>query len=268
MRVAADRIRTDPSGRELEASGRVEASLLGGEATARAPLFSADEAIHFVSDELDAADGGMRMTFRGSVRGWQRDRSLAADTVNVDRTAGTIVAEEHVATRVPRVADGGAREADHVLVTADRLTYDEASAVAHYAGGVRVRVAEGWMEAGKVDVRVAREGGAIEELRASEAVELELRSAESGEPVVGRADELVYRPADESVVLLGHDAPAEARQADRATLGRVLTYHLDDGTMQVQSGASGTARLDAAPTVPPPAESTEKTPNDGGASRW
>jgi lipopolysaccharide transport protein LptA len=252
MRVAAEAIRTDPRGRELVATGQVEATLLGASGSVPSSLFRPDEAIHFVASRLDGTEGGTRLVFTGAVRGWQKERSLAAQAVHLDQAAGTILAEGRVSTRIPRVERAAAREGDYVLVTSDRLTYDEAAATAHYEGGVRVRMAEGLLEAAKVDVFLAERGGAIREVRATDDVTVELRASEDDRPVHGTSDELVYRPEEETVVLMGHAAPATAKQAERTTRGRVLRYRLDDGTLEVEAGASSTARAEA--PEPPPAQ--------------
>ncbi len=87
-RVAADEISTDPKGVELSAQGRVESSLLPSRfAPAAGPpaggLFQEGEAVHFVSARLESRSAEDRLDFDGGVRGWQGERNLSADHVDV-----------------------------------------------------------------------------------------------------------------------------------------------------------------------------------------
>ncbi len=251
-RVAADRIVTDARGSTLVADGRVEATLLPASDPAEpspiAGLFLADEAVHFVARSLRSEAAGARVFLRTAVRGWQGERNLSADEVDLDQTARLLTARGHVTTRIPRDAASGVAEGDFVQVAAERLDYDEKQRVGVYVGRVRASVTEGWLEADRVEVRVAPAGG-IEQILAQSAVRLEFRSVSSGgaeDLHVGTGDRLEYNPRERTVRLFGDDAPASVRRLGRpaaTTTGRVLRYHLDLGTLEVEPGPRSPARI-------------------------
>lgn len=255
MRVAGGTIATDGEGRRLVAEDRVEASLLPataqatGERRGSLHFFAAGEAIHFVSDRLVTTEGGASLEFIGGVRGWQGERNLSAGRLVVDQRTNGLAAEGGVATRFPRVEQGAAvAESEFVLITADRLDYDDARRLAVYSGAVRVRLDEGWLESARVEVELAA-SREIDEVRAFETVRLEFQRSASGDlddPITGEADRAVYRPGDATVLLLGDQAPASVERRGRGggtTTGRMLAYRLDLGTLEVDSGGQGPASI-------------------------
>jgi lipopolysaccharide transport protein LptA len=253
-RIAAQSIVTDGRGKSLVAEERVEASLLPGPANAGGirpmQLFVAEEAVHFVAARLDSHDAGNVLEFSGSVRGWQGERNLAADRVRVDSTTNSLAASGNVATRIPREPDvETVSEADYVQIGANELSYDDRAGVALYTGDVRLRLVEGWMEAERVEVALGEASGRVREVRATGAVRLEFQrtaEGEASEPVGGEADRVVYEPKSATVRLYGDHAPASVRRIGAGggtTSGRVLAYHLDSGTLDVDAGAQSPARI-------------------------
>jgi lipopolysaccharide transport protein LptA len=253
-RIAAQRIVTDARGKRLVAEERVEASLLPGPSAEPGGrslrLFVAGEAVHFVSSRLQSDDGGNRLEFSGSVRGWQGERNLAADRLIVDSTTSSLEATGNVATRIPREPDALAvSEDDYVQIGARELRYDDRAGLARYTGEVRVQLAEGWLEAARVEVELGSGSRRIREVRAAGDVRLEFeRNAEGelAEPLSGNADRVVYDPARAAVRLFGDRAPASVRRIGSGggtTSGRVLAYHLDTGTLDVDAGAQAPARI-------------------------
>ncbi|HKQ61042.1 MAG TPA: LptA/OstA family protein [Candidatus Polarisedimenticolaceae bacterium] len=251
-RVAADRVTTDARGTRLAAEGAVEATLLPAVGAPARPLgpFRAEEAVHFVAARMDSESSTERIVFEGSVRGWQGERNLAAGRVQLEQQRETLSAERDVTTRLPRVgAHAASSEADYVQIAADRLDYSGSSRRARYSGHVRVRLAEGWLEAEQLDVDLTAEGGALREARASGDVRLEFREATKAgvpQPVSGRADRATYDPGKQQVWLYGDAAPASVRRMGKAggtTAGRVLRYDLGLGQLEVDSGGQGPARI-------------------------
>ena len=253
-RVAGRTIRTDVHGERLSAQGLVEATLLpqqsddGGEQ--RMQLFVAGQAVHFVSDALESEETGQRLTFTGSVRGWQGERNLAAGEVIVDQRHNTLQAQDAVLTRIPRETTGAvATEGDYIQIGADRLDYDDEQGMAVYLGQVRVRLVEGWLEAERVEVELALDSRQVREIRASDAVRIEFHRSSDGEmprPISGTADRLVYKPALASVRLFGDEAPAVVRRIGEGggtTKGRELHYRVDTGALDVESGEQGSGRI-------------------------
>jgi lipopolysaccharide transport protein LptA len=253
-RVAAEKIVTDLRGEGLVAENRVEATLLpasvGSAAGGISGMFATDEAVHFVAAGLEARESGNRLTFQGAVRGWQGERNLSAEDVLLDQAKNSLSANGEVNTRIPRDRERAAlTEDDYVQIGADRLDYSESARKAEYRGGVTVRLAEGWLEAERMEVYLAAEGRGISEVRAFDSVRVEFHdSPEDAAPTVitGKADRLIYDPSNQSVRLFGDDEPAAVRrmgEAEGTTTGRVLRYHLDSGALEVDSSEQGPARI-------------------------
>jgi lipopolysaccharide transport protein LptA len=254
IRVAAERITTDPQGRGLVAEEGVEATLLPAK-DGRGPgvagaMFRVEEAVHFVSARLEAETRVGGYTFSGSVRGWQGERNLSAETVVLSQREQRLTASGAVTTRIPRDTERPTlSEADYVQIGADLLVYEEATGLAVYRGNVRVRLAEGWMEADRMEVQLGEEGGRISAVNAFDRVRIEFRdTGDGGAPrlIGGSGDRLEYDPRVETVRLFGDETPAAVRRIGEqggTTTGRVLRYRLDLGTLEVDAGEPGPARI-------------------------
>lgn len=254
IRVAAERIVTDPRGAGLLAENGVEATLLPAAAGAghgvAGAMFRVDEAVHFVASRLETQDAGARSVFSGAVRGWQGERNLSAENVVLDQENQRLIASREVTTRIPRDARRPTlSEADYVQIGADRLEYEDATRRAIYRGHVRVRLVEGWMEADRMEVSLEGEAGRIRAVEAFDGVRVEFRDPEvQGPPrlISGTADRLAYDPREATVRLFGDEAPASVRRIGEGggtTSGRVLRYRLDLGTLEVDAGEQGPARI-------------------------
>lgn len=242
-RISARSIVTDANGSRIEAEGQVEASLLASPRPAAASsgssLFAASQAVHFVAERLEGSPAEGRLRFLGTVRGWQGERSLAADVVEIDRKRDELHAVGSVTSRFPRQSQAGASEADFVQVAAAELHYSGASRRAAYGGGTTMRVTEGSIEGRSLEADLDERGGA-RELRFTGDARFEMRATRGREgegPVAGRGDRIVYTAGDRIVRLFGDTAPASVTQAGSrggTTTGRVLRYALDAGTLAVE----------------------------------
>jgi lipopolysaccharide transport protein LptA len=251
-RIVADTIVSDVRGEKLVAEGRVESTLLpaSGSQTGRAsPMFAASEAVHFVSTSLDSANKGTRLVFRGDVRGWQGDRTLSADEVELVQEGEVLNASGHVATRMPRQSARAATEADFVQVGADRLAYRGKERNAEYSGNVRVRQAEGWLQAPRVVATLAEGGPGLREVQALEGVRFEYRTpGDRGVPTTanGDGDRAVYDTVARVLRVFGDTGPATVRSTGPKggiTVGRVLRYDVDSGALEVESGERDRATI-------------------------
>ncbi len=251
MRVVAYAITTDLRGVKLHADGSVESTLLpatGPKAAAGSAMFSGTEAVHFVSASLDSLDSGAHLLFHGEVRGWQQDRTLFADDVELIQTGEALNAHGHVATRTPREATRAASEADYVQVSADTLAYRGAERTAQYDGSVKVRQAEGWLESPRLNVLLAASGSGVREIRAESGVKFEYRSAGEGgtapTTATGEGDRAVYDTATRIFRVYGDKGPAQVKSTGAragTTVGRVLRYDLGPGAPEVESVEPGPA---------------------------
>ena len=251
-RIVADTITSDLRGVKLTAEGRVESTLLpaaSGKSGASSAMFSPSEAVHFVSTSLESTNSGARLRFRGDVRGWQGDRTLSADDVEMIQDGEILNANGHVATRWPRVETRAASEADFVQVVSERLSYRGSARAAEYAGSVRVRQAEGWLESPHLTARLAESGHGVREVQAQDGVKFEYRApGDNGVPTTatGDGDRAVYDTQERVLRLFGDKGPATIRNTGAnggTTVGRVLRYHLDTGSLEVESGQRDRATI-------------------------
>ena len=243
-RIVANSIVTDTRGVKLRAEGRVESTLLPVAGRSRAegsPMFGSSEAVHFVSATLDSTGSGTHLVFRGDVRGWQGERTLSADSVEMIQEGETLNARGRVSTRLPRDATRATIEADYVEIAAEDLAYRGAAHIATYEGSVRVRQAEGWLHAPRLVATLAEGGPGMREVEALDGVRFEYRAqGKAGLPTTatGEGDRAVYDAADRVLRVYGDKAPASVRSTGPSggtTVGRVLRYALDSGALDVES---------------------------------
>ena len=254
-RIAAETITTDQRGIDLVAEGRVEATLMPASAEDEnaevGGLFQTSQTIHFVAGYLHGQNSGDRLVFRGNVRGWQGERNLSADQIEIRKADQGLSASGNVTTRIPRAMDTDALgEADYVQISADSLRYDGSERIAVYENNVRVAILEGWLEADRVEILLTDgDEGGIHEIRAHENVRIEFSDPDADdapEMIGGTADRAIYVPADRTVRLFGDAKPAMVRRLGSqgaTTSGRVLRYQLDEGSLEVESGAQTPARI-------------------------
>lgn len=251
-RIVADTIVSDLRGVKLEASGRVESTMLPASANQPArtsPMFTSGQPVHFVSASLLSEKSGARLVLRGDVRGWQDERTLSADEVEMIQEGEVLNASGHVATRMPREAARAATEADFVQVGSDRLAYRGAARTAEYEGNVRVRQAEGWLQAPRVVATLATGGPGLREVQALSGVRFEYRTpSDRGVPTTatGDGDRAVYDTVARVLRIFGDTAPATVRSTGPKggiTVGRVLRYDVDTGALEVESGERDRATI-------------------------
>jgi lipopolysaccharide export system protein LptA len=244
-RIVAETIVTDQRGVKLAATGRVESTLLpvpGAKSSHASPMFTGEEAVHFVSASLDSENTGARLVFKGDVRGWQGERTLSADEVEIIQNGDVLNASGHVASRMPRESTRAATEADFVQVGADRLSYRGGAHNAQYDGHVRIRQAEGWLQAPRVVAILAEGGPGLREVQALDGVRFEYRTpGDKGVPTTatGEGDRATYDPVARVLRVYGDTGPATVRSTGPkggVTVGRVLRYDVDTGALEVESG--------------------------------
>lgn len=186
------------------------------------------------------------------MRAWQENRNLAAQRIEILRERRLLRARGEVHTRLPRSDADSVAEEDFVQIAADRLDYDEGAGIAIYEEAVRVALAEGRIDAARLEVEVrAGEDGRIGAVRADGGVEVEFESAEPANGTApggirGKADRLVYDPERRVVRLIGDREPAVVTREDGTagtTRGREVLYRLDTGAVEVESGGRGPARI-------------------------
>jgi len=245
-RIVAEKIVSDVKGTKMTAEGHVESTLLpppaGAAPSASTGMFTPTDAVHFVSATLESWNSGARLLFGGEVRGWQGDRTLSADEIEMIQAGEIANARGHVATRLPRLATRATSEADYVQVVADQLAYRGGAHTADYEGNVKVRQAEGWLAAPLVHAELATAGSGLREVTASGGVRFEYRAPgdrEGPTTATGDGDRAVYDVPKRVLFVYGDKGPATVRSTGPkggTTVGRVLRYDLSTGSLSVESG--------------------------------
>ena len=134
-------------------------------------------------------------------------------------------------------------------VGADRLAYRGKERNAEYAGNVRVRQAEGWLQAPRVVAILAEGGPGLREVQALEGVRFEYRTpGDRGVPTTanGDGDRAVYDTVARVLRVFGDTGPATVRSTGPKggiTVGRVLRYDVDSGALEVESGERDRATI-------------------------
>jgi lipopolysaccharide export system protein LptA len=245
MRVVAETIVSDLRGIRMRADDKVETALLpalDAQKSGVSGMFRPGEAVHFVSKGLESENAGARVLLRGDVRGWQGERTLSADEVEMIREGEVLNAKGRVATRMPREASHAAVESDYVQIASERLSYHGAAHTARYEGDVRVRQAEGWLQAPLLVATLADDGSGLREAEASRGARFEYRSpGDRGVPTTaaGEGDRVVFDAGARVLRVFGDKAPATVRSSGPkggTTVGRVLRYDLESGSLEVESG--------------------------------
>ncbi|MBD3866709.1 MAG: hypothetical protein IFK94_01165 [Acidobacteria bacterium] len=250
-RITGQNIHLRSGSQYILAEGRVEATLLpeSGDSTKDAGMFRKGEAVHFVAREMHGSPDGETIRFTGDVRGWQGERTLSADSVQLKKAGGDLLAEGKVGTRLPGRRADSLADADFIHISGDSLVYSQQSATAVYTGNVHVRQAEGWLTTERLEAELQKDDSDLEVLRAIGNVVLEYRArSESGgtEQVQGDSDRAEYTPADAVVRLFGERKRATLRRSGPEAVsifGRILRYYLDEGTIEVEKGLSGRTRI-------------------------
>ncbi len=249
-RVTGQTIRIRSGSQYMRAVGRVEATLLPEPgAVEDSGMFRRGEAVHFVSRFMEVSPDGRTIRFTEDVRGWQGERTLSANVIELEKVTGNLVAEGGVATRIPGGQADALSDADFINITGHRLLYDGENRTAVYTGEVHVRQDEGWLETDRLEAELQGGGSGLEVMRALGNVVLEYRvRSESGIPqqVQGDSDRAEYVPEKAVVRLFGDSKRATLRRSGHEAVtifGRILRYHLEEGTIAVEKGLSGRSRI-------------------------
>ncbi len=249
-RVTGQTIRIRSGSQFMRAEGRVEATLLPeAGAEDNSGMFRSGEAVHFVSRFMEVSPDGRTIRFTENVRGWQGERTMSANVIELEKSTGNLLAEGGVGTRIPGRQADSLSDADFIHITGNRLLYDGEKATAIYTGDVHVRQEEGWLETDRLEAELQGGGSGLEVMRALGNVLLEYRvRSGSGIPeqVQGDSDRAEYLPEEAVVRLFGDRKRATLRRSgpEAVTIfGRILRYHLEEGTIEVEKGLSGRSRI-------------------------
>ena len=233
--IEGDTVDVQLDGRKITADGSVKTEMrAGGEPTggrggaqaaggagARVPaMLQADRPVRAAAGHLEY-DGGARLaTYSGGVDLWQDQVSIKADTVVVDERSGGLSARGGVVSRTEfDRADAAttAQDPATMVVTSDRMAYDDDARRLKYAGRVHLNGAAGDFSADEIVVSLRAGTREMERLEADGAVAL---AATDGRRAAGK--HLTYWTESEQYDVGG--TPATLHDTFGETTGRLLTF--------------------------------------------
>jgi len=254
--VEADSMRVLRRTGELSASGNVKTTYSQLSVQPSGALLAAGDPVHVTARAMNvqrspAGKSGVAR-YTGGARLWQGSNVVQAQTIDFDEKARMIVAtgdEKRPVTSVFLQVDSKGRSAT-LLVTAQKLTYEDNQRQAHYSGGVTARGADGVMTAGRADILLkpsqvsAKEGaGAPSPLMGPSQLE---RITAGGHVVVQQkerrveGEKLVYE-ASSGIFRMTGGPPMLSDPVNGTVRGDSLTFYSRDDTVVVEGGDTSRA---------------------------
>jgi len=206
---------------------------------------SDEQPVRLTSNTASWSDDPDRFTFEGSVRAWQGEDYLLANSLVGERGGDLLTAAGRVKTVVrpkgdpkPEAGETVAEPRQPVEVMAENMTYDRPARLVSYSGLVRVHDAGRNLRCSLLEALLG-DGDRFERLTCTGETVLE--DPASGQTV--RGQEAIYDPDEGTVRVSGN--PAVMQKSDGAQLrGPVVIYDIDSGTARLHSGDA------AAPPAP------------------
>ncbi|MBI3939743.1 MAG: LPS export ABC transporter periplasmic protein LptC [Acidobacteria bacterium] len=205
----------------LVARGEVRSELQkSADAGSAFPTFSRDEPVFIQSDSLQLASN--QATYAGSVRAFQRNQFLFAQTIVIGPDTG-LSASGRVRSFSYREAGGRLKR---VAVEAPQLVYRREMRLARYSEGVRMVTEEGSLASGTLDVHFNADN------QVDSAVADELVMLRQGDRT-GTGSRAQYDFATDRITLTGNLAEV-VDSSRRRTKGRRLTFFVGDDRILVE----------------------------------
>ena len=255
--VEADSMRVLRRSGELSASGNVKTTYSQLSVQPNGALLAAGDPVHVTAHAMSVHPGRPEVgtgvsgapavgvlgrnagaaRYTGGARLWQGSNVVQAQTIDFDEKARTVVAsgdEKRPVTSVFLQVDGKGRSTT-VLVTAQKLTYEDNQRQAHYSGGVTAKGADGVMTAAQADILLKPSPVGAKE---------DPGTTSPGAPGSGLGPSQLER-----IVAGGH---VVVQQKERRVEGDKLVYEASDGVFRMTGGrptlsdpVNGTVRGDS-----------------------
>jgi LPS export ABC transporter protein LptC/lipopolysaccharide transport protein LptA len=235
-RTHADEIDTQLGEEVTNARGRVRTTYYSRETTGGTTPFKKSKApVFLTSDRATVRHREGAARYLGDVRAWQDDNFVSAETIELDRNERMMTAWDGVQSAlysIDREGEGGRKEVVPLFVSADRLTWREATRVVSYEGHVKVRQATDRIEAATAEAVMDEENRMTRLVAVKEVVLTQPERRATG-------DRLEYEVASETAILRGNLAEIDDRARSVTTKGAQLTLHLRDARIEAndESGA-------------------------------
>ena len=173
-------------------------------------------------------DEEKRFIFNGDIKAWQEKRILLAEEIVLYEETGKILSTGGVKSVFPHKPKDEEKE-ERVEISSDKMTYHPEQNLIFYEKRSSLKVKDIDLRAQSVSVYLSEEEGDMEKIIARENVVIVQNLGE------GRAEEAIYDPDRESVVLLGN--PVLIDKDGGITRGDKLTFYLADDKILVENKA-------------------------------
>lgn len=238
-RTNADEIDTNLETGESLARGRVRTTYYSRETTGGAVPFKKNKApVTIAADQAVVRHREEAARYTGNVRAWQEDDFLRSDNLELDKGERALNAWGSVQSAfysVEREVEKGKKEVVPVFVSAEKLTYTDATHTAHYEGKVKMRQGTDQIDAAQADALMDQDNKLTKMTAAREVVLTQPQRR-------GTGDLLVYTATDDTAILTGNLAQIEDRERAVTSKGARLTLHLRDARIEGDD-ESGTKRV-------------------------
>ncbi|MGH9804219.1 MAG: LptA/OstA family protein, partial [Candidatus Acidiferrales bacterium] len=242
-RTTAALLELREDGSEVRAEGAVRTTRQTGAASG----FSGSEPVQVISERMRALPEKGWARYEGKARLWQGESRLVADSIEMFRSPETLIGDGNVVGLFP---PGGAGEGEAgkvpLEIRAAHFTYHSAERLGVFEGDVHAEGDFGKLQAPRLEVRLAAEGGRVESAHASGGVRLEEAGLPPGASGWQATGEVADYQTDPAVVVLSGGTPTLFDSQRGTTRGARLTLFLADDRLLVDS-AEGTRTVTRRP---------------------
>lgn len=251
--TSADRIRMNQTSGDFTADGNVQSSRLPDQKSEqKSQMLSGDEPLQAQAQHMVSTNRNHTIHYSGKVVMWQGANRISAETIDVDRTKKTLVADGSVVSNLweepktkPEAKPGSITTKAPILtvVKAPHLTYTDENRLALYTGGVDLS-RPGMQEKSRELRAYLSDSGSdsrLDKAFADGEVQI-VQTTATHHTYTGTADHTEYYCGDEKVILKS-EKPREARLVDRVngndnmTQAPELTYLAKDGRLLGNGGS-------------------------------
>lgn len=241
--TSADRIRLDERSGDFTAEGSVKSSRLPDkDQTKNSAMLSGDDPLQATARKMDSRNQNHTIHYEGAVTMWQGANRIQAETVDLDRTKRTLVADQKVVTNLWEEPKDEEKQKGAVpvltVVHAAHMNYTEENRLAVYTGGVLLN-RPGLQVKGKEIQAFLAESGAdsrLEKAFADGAVEIFQSSKDADRSGVG--DHAEFYTEDQKIILRAPKAKMVMTPKNgvkpSTSEGTELTYLVNDDRLLVK----------------------------------
>ncbi len=211
---------------DMSASGGVKLVLKPAADGQAVGFFSKDKPVFITCRGLTYAREKKTFALREDVRIWQEKDVVLAKEFDILEESGAVSARDGVKASFNHKPKDKAAE-ERLEIGADRMAYLPGQRKIAFEGSCGLKTAALRMTSKSLDIRLAEDGGEMDELWARGKVVIVQEGKE------GRGDEAVYDLKADTVVLTGN--PVLVDKDKGVTEGDKLTFHLGDGRITIEN---------------------------------